>query len=61
MFSDVDMESLLEQELNNFYVHHAIAFPDHFKLHGMTDSSVTCLQWRIYEVRIINGSPPPPH
>ena len=32
MFSDKDMESLLEQELNNFYVHHAISFPEPFKL-----------------------------
>ena len=32
MFSDKDMESLLEQELNNFYVHHVISFPEPFKL-----------------------------
>ena len=43
MYSDKDMESLLEQELNNFYVHHAISFPEPFKLQSIHDTSLTCL------------------
>ena len=53
MYSDKNMESLLEQELNNFYVHHAISFPEPFKLQSIHDTSLTCLQWRIYEVKFI--------
>ena len=38
------MEKILEKELNDQYVDHAIRFPEQFKLEKDNDESIWCIQ-----------------
>lgn len=44
------MEKILEKEINDQYITHAIQFPEQFKITGEDDKSVWCLQQKILEV-----------